>query len=77
MVDELTVGGLTWEDLRVLPLSEEIKLTPSIVRSKFDNGHIHAEKFVDVLTQQAQQDKAHKAKIHKRQTGNPTINTKA
>lgn len=74
MVDEFTVDGLAWGDLRVLPLREEIKLTPSIVRSRFDNGHTHADKFVEVLVQQAKQDKARRAKTR---PGNRAINIKA
>lgn len=49
MVDEFTVSGLGWSDLKVLPMAEEIKLTPSILRSKFDDGRTHADKFVEVL----------------------------
>ena len=61
VVDEFTVEGLAWEDLRVVPLSESIRLTPSIVRSKFDNGRTHADKFVEVLIQQAREDRPHGA----------------
>ena len=51
MVDEFTVEGLAWPDLRVLPLAEEIRLTPSVVRSVFDARPTHADKFLDVLLQ--------------------------
>lgn len=49
MVDEFTVEGMAWNDLRVLPLADEIRLTPSIVRSVFDTGQTHADKFADLL----------------------------
>lgn len=49
MVDEFTVSSLGWSDLKVLPMAEEIKLTPSILRSKFDDGRTHADKFIEVL----------------------------
>lgn len=49
MVDEFTVAGLAWPDLRVLPLASEIKLTPSIVRSAFETRTTHADKFAEVL----------------------------
>jgi DNA-binding transcriptional LysR family regulator len=32
MVDQFTVAGVAWDDLQVLPLADEIRLTPSIVR---------------------------------------------
>ncbi|WP_066127264.1 LysR family transcriptional regulator [Bordetella ansorpii] len=57
MVDEYTVAGLAWADLQVLTLAEEIKLTPSVVRSRFDNGTSHAEKFVAVLREQSDSDR--------------------
>ena len=57
MVDEFTVEGLEWESLCVLPLSEKIRLTPSIVRSKFDHGRTHADKFIKVLIQQAKDER--------------------
>lgn len=53
IVDEFTAEGMGWSDLRTLPLVEEIELTPSIVRSAFDHGRTHAEKFIDVLRQQS------------------------
>ncbi len=56
LVDEFTVEGMDWPDLQVLPLVEEIKLTPSIVRSVFDQRTTHADKFVEVLVQQAADD---------------------
>ena len=49
MVDEFTVEGIAWHDLQVLPLVDEILLTPSIVRSVFDTGKTHADKFADIL----------------------------
>lgn len=57
MVDEYTVAGLGWDDLQALPLAEEIPLTPSVVRSRFDNGASHADKFVSVLRQQSADDR--------------------
>jgi DNA-binding transcriptional LysR family regulator len=63
MVDEFTVEGLAWSDLQVLPLAEEILLTPSIVRSKFDQGRTYADKFIDVLIEQAAEDQARKSKV--------------
>ncbi|MES2185738.1 MAG: LysR family transcriptional regulator [Pseudomonadota bacterium] len=53
MVDEFTVEGIAWNDLQVLPLVDELRLTPSIVRSVFDTRTTHADKFVDILTQPA------------------------
>lgn len=49
VVDPFTVEGLNWSDLCVLPLADEIRLTPSIVRSAFDTGRSHADKFAEVL----------------------------
>ncbi|CAN5740582.1 LysR family transcriptional regulator [soil metagenome] len=49
VVDEFTVRGQEWSDLRVLPLTEVIALTPSIVRSAFDTRKTHANKFAEVL----------------------------
>lgn len=49
LVDQYTVEGVDWHDLRVLPLADEIKLFPSIVRSVFDSKRTHADKFVEVL----------------------------
>ncbi len=56
LVDEFTVEGMDWPDLQVLPLVEEIRLTPSIVRSVFDQRTTHADKFIEVLHQQAAED---------------------
>ena len=56
MVDEFTVDGMGWSDLQILPLTDEIKLTPSIVRSVFDTGKTHADKFVEVLKLEATDD---------------------
>jgi DNA-binding transcriptional LysR family regulator len=53
IVDEFTAEGMGWTDLQTLPLAEEILLAPSIVRSVFDNGRTHADKFVELLRQQA------------------------
>lgn len=50
MVDQFTVAGVAWDDLQVLPLAEEIRLTPSIVRSVFDLHKNHADKFIEILT---------------------------
>lgn len=55
VVDEYTAIGMGWSDLQVLPLVEEIVLEPSIVRSVFDLGRSHADKFVDVLRRQSGQ----------------------
>ncbi|WPB58749.1 LysR family transcriptional regulator [Xylophilus sp. GOD-11R] len=49
MVDQFTVEGMAWNDLLVLPLADEIRLVPSIVRSAFDNGQTHADKFAELL----------------------------
>lgn len=49
MVDEFTVEGIDWHDLQVLPLADEIRLTPSIVRSVFDTRKTHADKFAEIL----------------------------
>ncbi|QHI96927.1 LysR family transcriptional regulator [Xylophilus rhododendri] len=51
MVDQFTVEGMAWSDLQVLPLQEEIRLAPSIVRSVFDTGRSHADKFAELLRQ--------------------------
>jgi len=53
IVDEFTAEGMGWNDLQTLPLAEEIALAPSIVRSVFDHGRTHADKFIEVLKQQA------------------------
>lgn len=53
IVDEFTAEGMGWTDLQTLALAQEIALAPSIVRSVFDHGRTHAEKFIDVLKQQA------------------------
>lgn len=53
IVDEFTAEGMGWNDLQTLPLAEEIVLEPSIVRSAFDHGRTHADKFIEVLRQQA------------------------
>ncbi|QHE86883.1 LysR family transcriptional regulator [Hydrogenophaga sp. BPS33] len=56
LVDEFTVDGMDWPDLQVLPLVEDIVLTPSVVRSVFDQRTTHADKFVEVLQQQVADD---------------------
>lgn len=56
MVDEFTVEGLAWSDLQVIPLVDPIRLVPSIVRSRFDQGRNHADKFVEILIEQAAED---------------------
>jgi hypothetical protein len=43
------VEGIDWHDLQVLPLVDELRLTPSIVRSVFDTSKTHADKFVEIL----------------------------
>lgn len=53
IVDEFTADGMGWTDLQVLPLAEEIRLQPSIVRSVFDHGRTHADKFIEVLKELA------------------------
>jgi len=54
IVDEFTAQGMGWTDLQTLPLAEEIRLQPSIVRSVFDHGRSHADKFIEVLKELAQ-----------------------
>ncbi|MFD4840669.1 LysR family transcriptional regulator [Achromobacter sp. NPDC058515] len=49
MVDQFTAEGMAWPDIQVLPLAEDIPLYPSIVRSAFDTGKSHAEKFAEIL----------------------------
>ena len=49
LVDSFTVQGMDGTDLQALSLRDEIKLTPSIVRSVFDTRQTHAEKFIEVL----------------------------
>ncbi|MCW5262387.1 LysR family transcriptional regulator [Verminephrobacter eiseniae] len=49
MVDQFTVEGIAWTDLQVLPLADEIRLVPSIVRSVFDTRKTHADKFIELL----------------------------
>ncbi|KAA2213190.1 LysR family transcriptional regulator [Teichococcus oryzae] len=53
LVDQYTAAF--WPELRVLPLQEEMKLTPSLVRSAFENGRSHIDKFVEILTAVAQE----------------------
>lgn len=49
MVDQFTVEGMNADDLEVLELSDAPRLTPSVVRSSFDNRETHADKFVELL----------------------------
>lgn len=56
IVDEFTAEGMGWTDLLTLPLSDEIALAPSVVRSVFDHGRSHADKFVEVLRQTVSND---------------------
>lgn len=51
MVDQFTADGMAWPDIQVLPLVEDIPLYPSIVRSAFDTGKSHADKFAELLLQ--------------------------
>ncbi|MGU7772572.1 LysR family transcriptional regulator [Burkholderia sp. MR1-5-21] len=53
LVDQFTVEDIGWPDLQVLPLSEDITLTPSIVRSVFDTRATHADKFIELLIEDA------------------------
>lgn len=53
IVDEFTAEGMGWNDLQTLPIAEEIVLEPSIVRSVFDHGRTHANKFIEVLRLQS------------------------
>ncbi len=55
IVDQFTASGAGWTDLQILPLTEEIRLEPSIVRSVFDHGRTHAQKFIDVLKKLAKE----------------------
>lgn len=61
LVDEFTVEGMAWPDLQVLPLSDEIQLTPSIVRSVFDMRATHADKFIEVLLEDTASRRAHES----------------
>lgn len=56
MVDEFTLESGAWPDLQALPLAEEIVLTPSVVRSVFDQRTTHVDKFIEVLRQQVVDD---------------------
>lgn len=49
MVDQFTAEGMAWPDIQVLPLIEDIPLYPSVVRSAFDTGKSHADKFAELL----------------------------
>lgn len=50
VVDQFTVDGIRCNDLQALALTDEIRLTPSIVRSVFDMHKNHADKFIEILT---------------------------
>lgn len=54
IVDQFTAEGVVGTDLLTLPLVEEIALRPSIVRSVFDLGSSHADKFIEVLKKVSQ-----------------------
>jgi DNA-binding transcriptional LysR family regulator len=60
IADQFTMDGIGWPELRTLALAEEIALTPSIVRSVFDTGNTHADKFVEVLKLQADEESANR-----------------
>jgi len=62
IVDEFTADGMGWTDLVILPLTEEIALAPSVVRSVFDHGRSHADKFIDVLRDVVARDAKEAAK---------------
>ena len=49
VADEFTVEGLDWSDVRAVPLADEIRLTPSIVRSVLQARHARADRFVEVM----------------------------
>src|SRR5690606_29954547 len=49
LVDQFTAEGIDGHELQVLPLTDQIRLTPSIVRSVFDTRKTHADKFAEIL----------------------------
>jgi DNA-binding transcriptional LysR family regulator len=57
IVDQFTANGAGWTDLQIIPLAEEIRLEPSIVRSVFDHGRTHSNKFIEVLKKVAKEQK--------------------
>lgn len=52
IVDEYTAAGGPWTGIVVRPLADEIALAPSIARTIFDRHGTHAEKFIEILTEQ-------------------------
>ncbi|WP_245951577.1 LysR family transcriptional regulator [Paracidovorax anthurii] len=57
IVDEFTVEGLGCGDLRMLPLAEEIVLTPAVLRSTLCADRPYVKSFVAALTEQARIDR--------------------
>lgn len=53
VIDQFTAESMSWPDIAVVPLTEEIPLFPSVVRSVFDSGKTHADKFVELLIAQS------------------------
>lgn len=49
IVDQFTAQGIGNSELQIVPLEQDIPLTPSIVRSAFDTRKTHADKFIEVL----------------------------
>jgi DNA-binding transcriptional LysR family regulator len=49
LVDQFTLDGLDLSGLRILPLTEKISLTPSIVRSRLSIRQGHGDKMIEVL----------------------------
>lgn len=47
LVDQYTAAS--WPDLRAIQVQEEMRLVPSLVRSTFDSGRTHGDKFTEVL----------------------------
>lgn len=58
IVDEFSVGGAGWPGLRVVRIEEEIPLTLSIVRSRFEQSSRLAQAFIRLL-------KAHAAALNR------------
>ena len=52
IVDEYTAAGGPWTGIVVRPLADEIPLAPSIARTVFDRHGTHADKFIEILTEQ-------------------------
>jgi len=55
VIDSFTAQGAAGPEMRVIPLTETLPLYPSIVRSAFDSGRSHADKFVAELSALATQ----------------------